>query len=67
MLDKHSLFSEDRAWTIYNCLQCYSLASLREELDRYGFTIHEVVADTTGSVGHDEAPEITVIARPKTL
>ena len=62
ILDKYSLIEEGRTRTVYNWLQCFSLAALEREFVECGFTIEESYSDVAGSPFDAEAKEFAVVA-----
>jgi SAM-dependent methyltransferase len=65
VLDKYSMFTKSRSWTVYNWLQYYSLEKLTREFSENGFTINETFGDVTGKTYSGDSEEIALIARKK--
>jgi len=61
-LAKYAIIETERAWTIYNWLQYFTLAELTEELAHSGFKVIEQYSDVAGSAYNEDAPEIAVVA-----
>jgi SAM-dependent methyltransferase len=60
-LDKHTIVEADRTRRIYNWVQYFSPASLREELEKAGLVIDSLLADVTGRP-YDPESEIFAVA-----
>ena len=62
-LDKYTIFERDRTREIYNWLQCFDLASLRDEFRASGFEIFEHFANVAGDAYEPGSTEIAIVAR----
>jgi SAM-dependent methyltransferase len=62
-LDKYSIFERSRTREIYNWLQCYDLASLKQEFRDNGFEIVEHFSNVAGDAYQPGSTEIAVVAR----
>jgi len=60
-LDKYTIYEKGRSREIYNWLQCYSLESLRAELETNGLHIREVYANVAGDPFDATANEMAVV------
>ncbi len=63
LLDKHVIIELDRTREVFNWLQCYSPDSLRDDLERCGFTVCEQYANVAGDDFEPESTQFAVIAR----
>lgn len=63
ILDKYTIVEAERTRTIYNWLQYYSPASLRNEFEQTGYTQHEIYGDVAGRPFDGSASEFAIIAR----
>lgn len=63
VLDKYVLFTRDREWEVYNWLQSFSPASLREEVEHRGFSMEALYADVAGSVYDEAGSEFAVVLK----
>jgi len=64
-LDKYTIIEESKTRVVYNWLQYYSEASLRDEFETAGFRIGEVYSDVAGTKLSDDSREMAVIAGKK--
>lgn len=62
ILDKYTLISETRTWTVYNWLQYFTPGTLKEEFEAAGFTIKNIYADVAGAPYVPESKEFAVVA-----
>jgi len=63
VLDKYSIVENSQIRIIYNWLQYFSVESLREELEKNGFTIENIFADVAGSPFKTDGKEFAVVVR----
>ncbi len=61
-LDKHTIIEASQTRVVYNWLQHFSVASLKEEFEKNGFSIKDIYSDVAGTPYEPEAPEFAVIA-----
>ncbi len=64
-LDKYSIIEKSKVRVVYNWLQYYSEASLRDEFKKAGFEIEETFSDVAGTKLSVDSSEMAVIARKK--
>lgn len=65
ILGKYIILEKDRDREIFNWLQCYSLDSLKNELQENGFEIVEHYSNVAGEPYKTDSMEIAVVARKK--
>ena len=65
VLDKYTLFEEERVRTIYNWLQYFSVETLTAALKGRSFTVEEVLGDVGGARTDPGAHEFAVVARTR--
>ncbi|MDY6836682.1 MAG: class I SAM-dependent methyltransferase [Thermodesulfobacteriota bacterium] len=63
VLDKYTIVEADRIRTIYNWLQYFSPASLRQEFEEAGFTQHELYGDVAGTPFDETATEFAIVGK----
>lgn len=62
VLDKYTIFEENKSYEVYNWLQYFSVSSLQSILERAGFKILETFSNVAGESLSSQSPEIAVIA-----
>jgi len=63
MLDKYTIFEENRKRIVYNWLQYYSEKSLKNEFDENSFSIKEIYSDVAGKLFDPQSSEIAIVAQ----
>lgn len=62
-LDKYTIIEKTRRRVVYNWLQYFSQASLRDELEKNGFQVVEFYSDVAGTAFSSSSPDMAVVAR----
>ena len=60
----YTIIEESRTRVVYNWLQCFSQASIREEFEENGFIIEAAYGDVAGSAFDPDSSVFAVVARP---
>ena len=63
VLDKYTIFEENRNRTIYNWIQYFSLESLKEELGKRKFIVQNLYSDVSGSQYDSHSEEMAVVLK----
>lgn len=65
LLDKYTIIEKEQTKESYNWLQCFSLASLAQELEPQGLEISESFSDVAGTPYREGSFEMAVVVRKK--
>lgn len=60
VLDKYTIVEEDKIRVVYNWLQYFSPESLKEEFEKWNFTVHSLYSDVCGSKYDSQSEEMAV-------
>lgn len=63
VLDKYTIIEKTRTRTVYNWLQYFNPATIRQEFEENGFEIQEFYSDVAGKAFSSESEEFAVVAR----
>ena len=63
ILDKYSIFQQNRTWSIYNWLQYFGEDDLRQELADCGLRVEPIYADVAGTSYDAEGNEMAIVAK----
>ena len=63
ILDKYTIFEGEKKKEVFNWLQCFSEASLKEEFKEHGFRIQDIYANVAGDAYKEDSTEFAVIAK----
>ncbi len=66
LLEKQTIFSENREFELFHWAQCYSLESLKDEFNKNGLQIVESYSDVAGTPLTEDSSVIAVVAKRKT-
>lgn len=62
-LDKYTIVEEHRTRTVYNWLQYFQVAELKQEFAKCGLVVEETYADVAGSPFDPDGSEFAIVAR----
>lgn len=66
LLDQYAVIEPDRIRTYYNWLQCFSLETIRLELQQAGFRIKESFGNVAGDALTEDSTEIALVVQKAT-
>jgi SAM-dependent methyltransferase len=63
LLEQYKIIEKERIRTFYNWLQCFSLDTMKTELNNEGFEIIEIFGNVSGDAFSDESTEMALVVK----